>query len=318
MSASLAGIASLPGVAMDGDGNDVPGVSHRRIDVGGISLHVALCGDWSARETQPLVVLLHGFPEFWWSWRHQIPALAEAGFRVAAPDLRGYNLSEQPPRVEDYTMRSLTGDVDGLIRALGESRAHVVGHDWGAAIAWDFAARYPERLDRLAILNVPHPRRMTRALLRSPRQIYRSWYIFFFQVPHLPELLVQQNDYASLRKSLAAGRLVRPTDAELEPYVTAARRAEGLRGGMNFYRAAFRSLLGKESAGDTRRAVIDAEVLVIWGERDLFLGRELADPPKRLVPRARVVRIPEASHWVQVDSPARVNALLVPFLRGVA
>jgi len=300
------------GIPIEGDGNVVAGVTltHRRIDVGEVSLHVALAGEENAG---PLVVLLHGFPEFWWSWRFQIPALVKAGFRVAAPDLRGYNLSDQPAAVSDYGLSHLTADVDGLIRALGADKAHVVGHDWGAVVAWEFAMRYPARLGRLAILNVPHPQVMVRALMRSPSQLRKSWYIFFFQLPLLPELVIQQNDYASLRKSLAAGRLVRPSRDEIDPYVDAARRAESLRGGVHYYRAIFRGLSGTLRA---RPARIDAEVLVIWGERDLFLGRELATPPPKLVPNARVEFLPEASHWVQVDAPARVNALLVPFLAG--
>ena len=297
------------GVPIEGDGNHVAGVSHRRIDVGEVSLHVALAGEGDG----PLVVLLHGFPEFWWSWRYQIPALVQAGFRVAVPDLRGYNLSDQPAGVGDYGLAHLTADVDGLIKALGEETAHVVGHDWGGVVAWDFAMRYPARLRRLTILNVPHPQVMVRALLRSPTQIRKSWYIFFFQLPHLPELFVQKDDYGFLRKSLAGGRLVRPAKDELDPYVDAARRADSLRGGMNYYRAMFRGLAPRLKARPPR---IDAETLVIWGERDLFLGRELAIPPRKLVPNARVEFLPEASHWVQVDAPSRVNALLVPFLRA--
>jgi pimeloyl-ACP methyl ester carboxylesterase len=294
--------------AHGGDGLDLPGVTHRRIDVGDVTLHVALAGD-----SGPLVVLLHGFPEFWWSWRYQITALAQAGFRVAAPDLRGYNRSEQPPDVADYSLSHLTADVDGLIRALGESKAHVVGHDWGAVVAWEFAMRYPSRLLRLGILNVPHPRVMLKALLSSPSQLRKSWYIFFFQVPHLPELFAQQDDYERLRKSLSAGRLVRPARDEIEPYVEAARRAESLRGGFNYYRAMVRGIGSSFRAPVPR---IDAEVQVIWGERDVFLGRELATPPKKLVPNARVTFLPEASHWVQVDAPSRVNGILIPFLQG--
>jgi len=297
------------GVAIPGDGLVVPGVVHRRIDVGEVSLHVALAGEGDG----PLVVLLHGFPELWWSWRFQIPALVAAGFRVAAPDLRGYNLSDQPPDVADYTLAHLTADIDGLIRALGEVRAHVVGHDWGGIVAWELAMQAPERVRRLAILNVPHPQVMLRALLRSPRQVRRSWYAFFFQVPHLPELLVQRDDYALLRRSLASGRLVRPTRDEIDPYVEAARRGDALRGGMNYYRAAFRDLVPRLRQKPPR---VDAEVLVIWGERDRFLGRELAAPPRRLVPHARVEYVPEGSHWVQVDAAARVNGLLVPFLEA--
>jgi pimeloyl-ACP methyl ester carboxylesterase len=288
-------------------GLEIPGVVHRRIDVGEVTLHVALAGEG----TGPLVVLLHGFPELWWSWRYQIPALVAAGFRVAAPDLRGYNLSNQPPLVSDYGIAHLVADIDGLIRALGETKAHVVAHDWGAVVAWELTMRRPERVARLSILNVPHPAVMQRALTRSPAQIRRSWYIFLFQVPHLPELIIQRNDFASVRASLSAGRLVRPTPEELEPYIDSAKRSDSLRGGVNYYRAALREAPRRWSERSPR---IDHEVLVIWGERDLFLGRELATPPKKLVPNARVEFLPEASHWVQVDAPSRVSSVLVPFL----
>jgi pimeloyl-ACP methyl ester carboxylesterase len=152
---------------------------------------------------------------------------------------------------------------------------------------------------------------MQRALTRSPAQMRRSWYIFLFQVPHLPELMIQRNDFASIRASLSAGRLVRPTREELEPYIDSAKRSDSLRGGVNYYRAALREAPRRRGIRAVR---IENEVLVIWGERDLFLGRELAMPPKKLVPNARVEFLPEASHWVQVDAPSRVNALLVPFL----
>ncbi len=301
------------GIPIEGDGLSVDSgtrIEHRRIDVGELSLHVVLAG---GDNDGPLVVLLHGFPEFWWSWRFQIPALVKAGFRVAAPDLRGFNLSDQPKGVAEYGGAHLTADVDGLIRALGAERAHVVGHDWGAAVAWDFAMRYPKRVDRLAILNVPHPAVMMRALMSSPAQLRRSWYIFFFQLPHLPEFFIHQDDYAAVRKGLAAGRLVRPSKDEIDPYIAAAKRADSLHGGVNYYRAIFRQGLAVMRQRPPR---IDGEVLVIWGERDLFLGRELATPPAKLVPKARVEFLPEASHWVQVDAPGRVNALLVPFLSG--
>jgi pimeloyl-ACP methyl ester carboxylesterase len=134
----------------------------------------------------PLVVLLHGFPDFWYGWRHQIPAIARAGFRVVAPDLRGYNLSSRPEGIQAYALRRLAGDVRELIAERGETEANLAGHDWGANVAWAVAAWHPESVRRLAILNVPHPRRMSEGL-RTLHQLRRSWYIFFFQLPRLPE-----------------------------------------------------------------------------------------------------------------------------------
>jgi pimeloyl-ACP methyl ester carboxylesterase len=288
------------------DGIEIEGARHRLVDVGEVKLHCVEAG------SGPLVVLLHGFPEFWWSWRYQIPALAKGGFRVVAPDLRGYNLSDKPPRVKDYAIDKLTGDVAGLIGALGEKKAHVVGHDWGAAVAWEFAMHHPALLDRLAILNVPHPVEMLRGLTRSFAQMRRSWYIFFFQLPGIPEAGLRRNDFRMLRRSLSVDRVRPATDDELDRYVEAAKRADGLRGGIHYYRAAIR---GAATGSLPRPERIDAPVLVVWGERDRFLGKELATPSPKWVPHARVEFLPDASHWVQVDAPQRVNELLLDFLR---
>src|SRR5690242_12831972 len=153
--------------------------SFRFVDVGEVRLHVADAGNG------PLVVLLHGFPEFWYTWRRQIPALAQAGFHAVAPDMRGYNLSDKPAGVRAYRVPALVEDVAGLIRACGAARATVIGHDWGGLVAWAFAMEHPEMLDRLVILNSPHPRAMARAI-RTPRQFLKSWYMMFFQIPWLP------------------------------------------------------------------------------------------------------------------------------------
>jgi pimeloyl-ACP methyl ester carboxylesterase len=195
-----------------------PVTTHAHVDVGELRLHCAFAGP----EDGPLVVLLHGFPEFWWSWRHQIPALAAAGFRVVAPDMRGYNLSDKPLGVEAYRIEKLVGDVAGLIRALGRERAHIVGHDWGAVVAWEFAMRRPEMTERLAVLNVPHPREMLKGL-RRPAQLRKSWYIFFFQLPAVPERLLAQNDFAFLRKTFKGY----PRE-DVDRYVEAAKRSRNL------------------------------------------------------------------------------------------
>jgi pimeloyl-ACP methyl ester carboxylesterase len=258
----------------------------------------------------PLVVLLHGFPEFWWSWRHQIPALAAAGFHVVAPDLRGYNLSDRPTRVADYGLRHLTADVAGLIRAMDERKAHVVGHDWGGGIAWEFAMLYPHMLERLAILNAPHPVRLQQAFLRSFSQLKKSWYMLYFQIPELPERFLAADDFKNLRRSLSLGRSGRVPLEQIQPYVDAARRADGLRGALHYYRAMMRSLV---TGRLPKPEPIDAPVLVLWGEKDPFLGKELAQPPSSWVKNARVELLPNASHSVQLDESEQVGALLAQF-----
>ncbi len=279
----------------------VPVVRHVHVDVGELRLHCAVAGP----EDGPLVVLLHGFPEFWWSWRHQIPALATAGYRVVAPDMRGYNLSDKPYGVSSYRIEKLVGDVAGLIRALGRERAHVVGHDWGAIVAWEFAMRRPEMTDRLAVLNVPHPREMVKGLRRAA-QLRKSWYIFAFQLPGVPERLIARNDFEFLRRTFKGY-----PRADVDKYVEAARRARNLNGPINYYRAAMQATLrGRAPA----YRPIPSSTLVIWGEDDAFLGKEMAHPDVRWVPDVRVEMLPGASHWVQLDAPNEVNALLLGHL----
>lgn len=275
--------------------------THRHVNVGEVSLHIAEAGDRS----RPLVVFLHGFPEFWYSWRHQLEALAKAGYWCVAPDLRGYNESDKPEGVGSYALEKLVGDVAGLIGALGREKAHVVGHDWGAVVAWSFAQAEPGRLEKLAILNVPHPVTFLRGI-KTARQLFKSWYMFFFQLPWIPERAMAAFDYAALRKGFASF-----SREEQDRYVEAMKTPGARTATLAYYRSIIRRVLRGDTPKPRR---IEAPVLVIWGDRDAFLGVELAEPPPEWVPDARVVHIPEASHWVQNDAPERVNELLLSFL----
>jgi len=270
-------------------------------DVGDVELHYVEAGDG------PLVVLLHGFPEFWYGWRRQIAPLVEAGFRVVAPDLRGYDLSSRPDRFTDYTADKVAGDIRGLIRALGAESAMVVGHDWGGTVAWTLAMNHPEVVDRLAILNAAHPRRLNEGL-RNPRQLLRSWYFFSFQLPKLPERRARRGNWRFFKRFL---RDARPayTAEELDRYVDAWSQPGAATGMIDYYRAAVR--LGSKQ----EPRPISAPTLVIWGQRDRYLGRRLAEPHHDDVPNLeRVERLPSASHWVHHDEAERVNELLVDFL----
>ena len=285
------------------------GFFHSRIDVGEVRLHVAEARPAGGTTDAPLVVFLHGFPEAWFSWRHQMHALAAAGFWAVAPDMRGYNESDKPTGVHAFEIERLCDDVAGLIRALGREDAIVVAHDWGAVVAWELAQIHRAMTKKLAILNVPHPLSMQRGL-RTLRQIKKSWYIFFFQIPFVPERTIAKNDFAYLRKMFRADRF--PAE-EIETYIDAARVPGALTSAINYYRAVARRV----ATGTARKqTIIDCPVLVIWGDRDRYLGRELADPPRRFVPNARVVHVPEANHWVQNVAPAEVNALLLDFVRS--
>lgn len=269
-----------------------------------VNLHYVELGP----EDGPLVVLLHGFPEFWYSWRHQLPALASAGYRVVAPDQRGYNRSDKPSKVGDYRVDKLATDVCELITELGYESATLVGHDWGAMVTWMTAMLYPELVDRIAILNVPHPVTFQKGLWTF-RQLRKSWYMGFFQLPLLPEKWAAANDYAQLRK-LFANDPVNPdafTPADIERYVEAFKQPGAITGAMNWYRAAARTSM------KDLLAEIDIPTLVIWGVHDVALGEELAEPPDRWVKDFRVEKL-DASHWVQCDAPERVNSLLLHFL----
>ena len=263
----------------------------------GVQLHYVELGGG------PLVVLLHGFPEFWFSWRHQLPALAAAGFRAVALDQRGYNLSSKPRGLEAYRASRLARDVARAIEQLGQQRAAaVVGHDWGGGVAWTFAMRHPERLERLAILNAPHPLTFL-AHLRRPDQLRRSWYMFFFQLPWLPEAALRAGNFAAVRRQLRAPE-----------YVEALSQPGALSAAINYYRAMFRH--GVPTLRATARSPIQTPVLIIWGERDRFLRPELAEPPAALVPNRRLERLVEVSHWPHLEQPGRVNDLLIRFLRA--
>jgi epoxide hydrolase 4 len=295
----------------------------------GVRLHCVVDGDG------PLVLLLHGFPECWYSWRYQIAALAPR-FRVVAPDLRGYNESEKPAGVAAYAMSELVGDVDGLIRAFGEREAAIVGHDWGGAVAWHVAMERPALTRRLAVLNCPHPAIMMQHLRGNLRQLARSWYIFFFQIPWLPEFLLGLGHASAIGRAFRTATVRRDaiSDEDIQRLRDAAMHSGALRGALNYYRAAFRDrgnaallpgpirrfLYGDEELPTPRRTLEDwpkiaAPTLLIWGEQDIALGTELTAGMEPLFTGPFEIRfIPDSGHWVQQEQPALVNRWLEEFL----
>lgn len=283
----------------------------RRVDVGGLSLSCAVAGKG------PLVILLHGFPQSSHAWRHQIPALAER-FTVAAPDLRGYGESDKPPRVMDYAVDKLAGDIAGLIRALGFDKAHVVGHDWGGSVAWHLAITRPKSVDRLAVINCPHPSAFGRVPKENPRQLLRSWYMFAVQPPWLPERLLLAGDCAILR------RMFRRTteqpgcigDADADAYRDGLSAPGAMRAALNYYRAAFREAPAAILHPKPMRR-ISAPALLIWGEQDRFLGKELTFGMERFFSGPfRVQYLPDASHWVMEEQPELVSRVLLEHVEG--
>lgn len=279
-------------------------MEHKIIDINGITLHVAQAGP----QDGPLLILLHGFPEFWYGWRKQIPALAEAGFRVWVPDQRGYNLSEKPRGVQSYGINALALDVVGLMDAAGVERAYIAGHDWGAAVAWWLGTHYADRLKKLAILNVPHPAVFLPFLRSHPEQILKSWYVFFFQVPYLPEVVVRKTGGLALRASSKPGTF---SDTDLERYQEAWGQPGAMTAMINWYRAAARQRDFRSLAAPT----VTVPTLMIWGEEDAFLDKRMANQSIELCKNGQLVKLPSVTHWLQHESAGEVSRLLIEHFR---
>jgi pimeloyl-ACP methyl ester carboxylesterase len=292
-------------------------VTFEHVRTNGIRLHVAMArsvpGAVSAAEPSTgtrLTILLHGFPEFWYGWRKQIRFLAEHDLRIWAPDQRGYNLSDKPRAVAAYSIDELTKDVVGLIDAAGERRAHLVGHDWGAAVAWWTALKFPERVERLVILNVPHPAVMLRHLRRNFAQLRRSWYMLAFQIPRLPEMLARRSNWKPVIRAMQSSS--RPGTFSVEDwqrYRQAWSQQAAFRSMIHWYRAAARAHPPLPINPRVR-----VPTLMTWGARDRFLGRELARPSIELCDTGRLVLLEEATHWVQHEEPDHVNRLILEHL----
>jgi pimeloyl-ACP methyl ester carboxylesterase len=285
-----------------GQGFWLGGLREGYAEIGDVRLHYVEAGEG------PLIVLLHGFPEFWYGWRLQIQPLAAAGFRVVAPDMRGYNLSSRPEDVAAYDIDKLADDIRGLVYERGAESALLVGHDWGGSVAWATAMNHPEVVDRMAILNAAHPRKLSQGL-HHPDQLRRSWYFFFFAVPDLPEAVVHANNWHFFRHFLHDATPAY-TAEEIEHYVEAWSQPGAATGMINYYRSSVRQSKGAEAA----LRPLSAPTLVIWGQEDHYLGTELAEPDHDDVPNLdRVERLPDASHWVHHDEPERVTQLLTDF-----
>jgi pimeloyl-ACP methyl ester carboxylesterase len=288
-------------------------LEHSVIESNGIKLHAVQAGPVDG----PLVILLHGFPEFWYGWRKQIGPLAEAGFRVLVPDQRGYNLSEKPKGVRAYSLDELTRDVIGLLDAAGQRQCCLAGHDWGAAVAWETALRYPERVSRLAILNVPHLDVMARTVRSSRQQLRKSWYIFYFQIPGLPEWALRANDYNNLRRMLRlSGRRSTFSDANIEEYVQAWRQPGALTAMINWYRAVFRQAArGPWDPAKIPQRRVKVPTLMLWGRHDVALSSAMAQPSIDLCDQGRLVFFDKATHWVQHDEAEAVTRELLGFFK---
>lgn len=283
---------------------------HRFLSANQLNLHMATAGP----ESGELVILLHGFPEFWYGWRHQIPFLAEAGYRVWAPDQRGYNISDKPIGVRAYALGHLASDVVALLDRAEVARAHVVGHDWGAAVGWHVASNYPERVQSLVAINVPHPMVMRHHLLHDWRQLLRSWYMFLFQLPVIPEKLLSLRRYQDLIQGLVrSARADTWTREDLALYREAWAQPWAMHAMINWYRAALACPVHYPES-----LHLEMPVLVLWGMQDQFLGAEMGQESAALCQGGVWKPIPQATHWVHHEEPALVNAAVGEWLANHA
>lgn len=286
----------------------IPGTRVELIQTRGLRFEVTIAGGSGDK----LALLLHGFPECAYSWRHQIATLTQLGYRVWAPNLRGYGKSDRPLSISDYTIDKLAADVGDLIDASGSHSVTLIGHDWGAAIAWFFATYNPGKLERLVIMNVPHPVLMQRGL-RTLKQLRKSWYMVFFQLPVLPEKLLAMGDFTAIARAFkdSAVHKERFSDEDLEVFKRNAAEPGALSAMINYYRGLPRALSLARTRGIPK---IETKTLLIWGEQDIALGKELTYGTDALVDDLTVRYIADASHWVQQDRPDAVNAMLSAFL----
>jgi pimeloyl-ACP methyl ester carboxylesterase len=281
-----------------------------RIDCDGVGLDVRIAGP----KDGPPVLLLHGFPEFWYGWHRQIAPLAEAGCRVLVPDQRGYGTSDKPRGVASYGLDRLAADAAALATLGAGGPVHLVGHDWGGLVAWWTAVAHPDRVASLTILNAPHPQAFRRYLATHPSQRRRSRYIGFFQVPWLPETLLGANGCRRLRETLV--RTSRPgtfTDSDIARYVEAWQRPGALTAMLNWYRG-----LRRARPAPRADARVHARTRVLWGTRDRFLEAGLADASLALCERGSWRGFEGASHWLQHERPEEIVAEILAQVRGAS
>ena len=278
----------------------------RFIETNGIKLHVMETGPADG----PMLLFLHGFPEFWYAWRKQLSYFANKGYLVVAPDQRGYNLSDKPQGIAAYKIDELAKDIVGLIDAYQRERIFLVGHDWGASVSWWVALKYPDRVAKLVILNVPHPKVMAKTLFTNPRQMQKSWYIFYFQLPGAVEKFAAAKNYAwpvNLLASTSRPGAFQPE--ELEEYRKAFMQQGSFSAMVNWYRAMIQTQQETPKSFD-----VTMPMILIWGMKDVALLSEMAYESMAFCKQGRLVTFPDASHWIQHEEADPVNALIAEFI----
>ncbi len=278
-------------------------INETRLQAGDVQLNVARVGSGEP------IVFLHGFPQYWYCWRHQMEFFAAQGYQAIAPDMRGYHESDKPAGLEAYRAEHVAADIVGLLDTLGLKKVALVGHDWGGIVAYTVAGLFPDRISKLAILNAPHPNMIMRGIFGNPLQLLRSWYTILFQLPLVPEQAVRRRDVLARVFQGWAQRPEAFSEADVELYARAMCKKGAAQGSINYYRAALRH-------GLPEVPTIEAPTLLLWGDRDAALGPSMYRGIGRHVADVRIAHLSEASHWVQEDEPDRVNDELLAFLKS--
>jgi len=274
-------------------------IEFTKIPTNGIELYTAIAGPEGGKP----VILLHGFPDVWYGWESQIRALAAKGFRVYAPDQRGYGLSDKPGDIIAYTQQTLVNDIIGLADSLGLRGFNLAGHDFGALVSWNVAIQYPERITKLVIINVPHPDVMPRYMKQHTSQLFRSWYVLFFQLPYIPERVVKYNNWELLIDAMSTNF----KEQRLQRYRKSWSGSRTIGSMINWYRAVLRHPLKHTDPH------ITTPVLIIWGKRDVHIEHKMAPMSLEYCANGRLIYFDNASHWPHQDKPREVNKLLIDF-----
>ncbi len=289
-----------------------PRITTEFVTANGLSFEVDMCGDGDK-----FALLLHGFPETSFSWRHQMPLLADMGYRVWAPNMRGYGRSSKPKGIGAYAIDNLVADVRGLVDAAGAKSVTLMAHDWGAVVAWYTAMARVIPIDQLVIMNVPHPG-PSRKAMRSWSQLRKSWYIFFFQIPWLPEFALRYNDAAAIERAfvdMAADKSRFPREVT-DVYRRNALIPGNLNRMVNYYRALLRRPPKHPALKGGQLPLIETPTMIVWGEEDTALSKFMTYGTERFVRDLTIRYLPGVSHWVQQEAPETVNGMLSDFLSG--
>lgn len=284
-------------------------LQHKYIDANGIKLHVVEAGNANGEA----IIFLHGFPDFWYGWQQQLQFFAAKGYRVIAPDQRGYNLSDKPRGVKNYHLDILASDIIALMDNLQIDKTYLVGHDWGAGVAWWLATHYPQRIKKLIICNMPHLVVMRNYLLSNIRQMCRSWYILAFQIPFVPERIIR---YAfNLKKALRDGATNKAfSEEDLVQYKEAWSQKYAFTTMINWYRASVRYQFSTIAKKETRTKLVEVPTLIVWGKKDAYLSQEMVEPSAKMCQECEIYYIDEATHWIHREYPKEVNARIEEFL----